>query len=111
MDGIYSRSSLFAGVESVETDARNDQVIVRGIVDPETIVRKINRETRRRATIAVEEETKESPEGEKVDEVKEGDFSEVELYKYEFLLPSYSIQSTYPQQFFSDENPSACSVM
>ncbi|KAF3785463.1 Heavy metal-associated isoprenylated plant protein 26 [Nymphaea thermarum] len=124
-------SLLCAGVESVETDLKNDQVIVKGVVDPEKLVEYIYRQTRKQATIVPppppppEEEKKE--EEAKKEEKEEGEKKEGEEGKGEEELKSeakkseywpywppprhYYAEQAYAPQIFSDENPNACSVM
>ncbi|XP_031490503.1 heavy metal-associated isoprenylated plant protein 7-like [Nymphaea colorata] len=128
---VQRRIHKMKGVESVETDLKNDKVIVKGVVDPEKLVEYIYRQTRKQATIVPppppppEEEKKE--EEAKKEEKEEGEKKEGEEGKGEEELKSeakkseywpywppprhYYAEQAYAPQIFSDENPNACSVM
>ncbi|CAK7323322.1 unnamed protein product [Dovyalis caffra] len=112
------------GVESVETDLANDQVIVKGVVDPSKLVDDVHKKTRKQASIVKdeekkeeekkEEEKKEDKEGQKKDgeEEKGEDDKKLDIKRSEYW-PSkdYSDQYAYAPEIFSDENPNACTVM
>ncbi|GFY91647.1 heavy metal transport/detoxification superfamily protein [Actinidia rufa] len=111
------------GVESATADLANDQVIVKGIVDPTKLVDDVYKRTRKQASIVKDEEKKEEDkkeedkkevkEGEKKDgeEGKGEDDKKTDIKKAEYWPPKYSMEHAYPPQMFSDENPNACSVM
>ncbi|XP_062162646.1 heavy metal-associated isoprenylated plant protein 7-like [Alnus glutinosa] len=123
--GIQKRIRKIPGVESVETDLANDQVVVKGVVDPTMLVDYVFKRTRKQASIVKEEEKKEEEkkevekkeekEGDKKDgeegngeDDKKGDIKRSEYWPSKhFLEYAYA----YPPQIFSDENPNACSVM
>lgn len=122
-----------AGVETVTTDLGKNQVIVKGTVDPEKLVSDVYKRTRKQASIVKEEEKKaeeekkeeDKKEEEKKEEKKEGggeekkegeeggdDKLKSEIKKSEYWPTSkYYMEYSYPPQFFSDENPNACSLM
>ena len=112
-----------AGVESVTADVANDQVIVKGIIEPAKLVDLVYKRTKKQASIVKdeekkeeekkEEEKKEGQEGEKKEgeEGKVEDDKKTDIKKIEYWPPKYSLEYAYPPQFFSDENPNACSVM
>lgn len=120
-----------AGVESVTTDVGNNKVVVKGIVDPEKLVTDVYKRTRKQASVVKEEEEGEEKKKEeekkekeeKVEEKKEGegedggkeggeDKTTSDIKKNEYW-PSkyYYTEYSYTPQFFSDENPNACSLM
>lgn len=114
-------SVCVAGVESVEADIANDQVVVKGVVDPEKIVDHIYKRTGKQASIVPEEkkeeekkeeEKKEEKEGEKKEKEqgKEDDDKKIDIKLSEYWPSKYNSEFAYPQ-IFSDENPNACSVM
>ncbi|CAN6470632.1 unnamed protein product [Victoria cruziana] len=127
---VQRRIHKLKGVESVETDLKNDKVVVKGVVDPEMLVQYIYKQTRKQATIVPpppppeeekkEEEvkTEEKGEGEKKEEEEgkgeEEVKSETKKMEYWSYWPPpryYYPEQTYAPQIFSDENPNACSVM
>lgn len=116
-----------AGVESVETDLANDQVIVKGVVEPTRLVDSVYKRTKKQASIVKDEEKnegekkeeeKKEDKGEKSDGKEEGkgkddmnmssDIKRSEYWPTSTYLSEYY---AYPAQIFSDENPNACSVM
>ncbi|KAL2339281.1 hypothetical protein Fmac_013727 [Flemingia macrophylla] len=107
------------GVESVETDLANDQVIVKGVIDPAKLVDQVYKKTKKQASIVKNEEKKEEEkkEEEKKDEKKEGEENKgeednkTEIKRSEYGPLKNYIDYAYAPQFFSDENPEACSVM
>ncbi|KAG2395614.1 Heavy metal-associated isoprenylated plant protein [Vigna angularis] len=118
------------GVESVETSLGNDQVIVKGVIDPEKLVDYVYKRTKKQASVVKEEEKekKEEEEKEEKEEKKEGeeskgddgeeeDENKAEIKRSEYLpMRSYVdyfdyLDYPYDSQIFSDENPNACSVM
>ncbi|XP_061954538.1 heavy metal-associated isoprenylated plant protein 7-like [Populus nigra] len=125
---LQKRIRKIKGVESVETDLANGQVIVKGVVDPSKLVDDVYKKTGKQASIVKneekkeeekkeekkEEEKKQEKEGEKKEgeEEKEGDDKKPNIKKSEYW-PSkyYSDQYAYAPEFFSDENPNACSIM
>lgn len=110
-----------AGVESVETDLANDQVIVKGVVDPTKLVDYVYKRTRKQASIVKDEEKKEEEkkEEEKKEEKKDGEEGNAEddkksdIKRSEYWPSKHFLEYAYayPPQIFSDENPNACSVM
>ncbi|XP_027931615.1 heavy metal-associated isoprenylated plant protein 7-like [Vigna unguiculata] len=120
------------GVESVETSLGNDQVIVKGVIDPEKLVDYVYKRTKKQASVVKEEEKEEKEEEKKEEEKeekKEGeeskgdddgeeeDENKSEIKRSEYLpMRSYVdyldyLDYPYDSQIFSDENPNACSVM
>ncbi|XP_043693206.1 heavy metal-associated isoprenylated plant protein 7-like [Telopea speciosissima] len=118
---LQKRIGKIEGVESVATDIANDQVTVKGVVDPAKLVENVYKRTRKQASIVKEEEKKEEEKKEdKGAEKKEGEESKGEednkadAKKFEYYGPKYYMEYYYaspPDQIFSDENPNACSVM
>ncbi|KDP35503.1 hypothetical protein JCGZ_08941 [Jatropha curcas] len=125
---LQRRVRKFQGVESVETDLANSQVIVKGIVDPAKLVDDVYKKTRKQASIVKEEEKKEEEKKEeekkeeekKEEEKKEGGEevkeeeekkSEIEIKRSEYWPTKYLEYYAYDPEMFSDENPNACSVM
>lgn len=111
-----------AGVDAVTTDVANDQVTVKGIIEPAKLVDFVYKRTKKLAFIVKEEEKKEEEkkeeekkegqEGEKKDE-EEGkgeDDKKTDIKRSEYWPPKY-LEYAYAPQIFSDENPNACSVM
>ncbi|CAJ1941519.1 unnamed protein product [Sphenostylis stenocarpa] len=119
--GIQKRIRKIKGVESVETDLANDQVIVKGVIDPAKLVDHVYKRTKKQASIVKDEEKKEEEkkEEEKKEEKKEGgeehkgeeEDNKTEIKRSEFWPAKNYIDYAYDPQFFSDENPNACSVM
>ncbi|GMJ14123.1 HEAVY METAL ASSOCIATED PROTEIN 52 [Hibiscus trionum] len=92
------------GIESVETDVGNDQVIVKGRVEPTNLVEHIYKRTGKQATIVKDQEKKEQ-ETKKEDEIKPSEYFPSKHYSdLDYPIPI-------PPQFFSDDNPNACSLM
>ena len=124
---LQRRIRKIKGVESVTTDLPNDQVIVKGVLDPTKLVDDVYKKTRKHVSIIKEEEKKEEEkkEEEKKKEEKEGDKKEGEegkgdddkksdIKRSEYWPSRYYMEhqyAAYPPQIFSDENPNACSVM
>ncbi|XP_042477845.1 heavy metal-associated isoprenylated plant protein 7-like [Macadamia integrifolia] len=124
---LQKRIRKIEGVESVATDVSNDQVMVKGVVDPEKLVENVYKRTRKQASIVKDEEKKEEEkkEEEKKEEEDKGEKKEekeskgeednkADVKKFEYYGPKYHMEYYYPyppDQIFSDENPNACSVM
>uniref|UniRef100_A0A1D1Z8W6 HMA domain-containing protein n=1 Tax=Anthurium amnicola TaxID=1678845 RepID=A0A1D1Z8W6_9ARAE len=120
---LQRRIKKMEGVDSVETDMPNEQVVVKGVIDPAKLVENVYRRTRKQASIVKDEEKKQeekkpeeqkeekAKEGEKKEEGKEDEENKVDVKKNEYWGPQYSIEYSYAPQIFSDENPNACSVM
>ncbi|KAL8461676.1 hypothetical protein ACS0TY_032965 [Phlomoides rotata] len=126
---LQKRIRKIQGVESVTTDIGNDQVIVKGVVDPEKLVNDVYKKTGKQASVVVKEEEKkeEKKEEEKkdekqddkkaaapaaADESKEDDEKKTaDIKKMEHWPQKYYMDYAYAPQMFSDENPNACSVM
>ncbi|KZV57380.1 hypothetical protein F511_37803 [Dorcoceras hygrometricum] len=120
---LQKRIGKFQGVESVTTDIANDQVTVKGVVDPDKLVNDVYKKTGKQASIVKDEEKKEEEKkGEEKndekqedkkqgDESKEDDDKKTDIKKSEYWPPKYNLEYAYAPQMFSDENPNACSVM
>lgn len=121
---LQKRIRKIPGVESATADLANDQVIVKGRVDPTKLVNDVYKKTRKQASIVKDEEKK--GEEKKEDEKKEGGEGEkkegeegkggeedkkTDIKKSEYWPANYAMEYAYPPQIFSDENPNACSVM
>ncbi|KAF9679344.1 hypothetical protein SADUNF_Sadunf06G0005300 [Salix dunnii] len=120
--GLQKRVRKIKGVESVETNLANGQVIVKGVVDPAKLVDEVYKKTKKQASIVKdeekkEEEKKEEKKEEKEEEKKDGeeekadDDKKLDIKKYEYWSSKYNSEYAYAPQIFSDENPNACSVM
>ncbi|KAJ4841019.1 Heavy metal-associated isoprenylated plant protein 7 [Turnera subulata] len=119
---LQKRIRKIQGVESVETDLANGQVIVKGTVDPAKLVDDVYKKTRKQASIVKDEEKKEEEkkEEEKKEEnggeKKEGeedkaeDDKKTDVKRSEYWPTKYYSEYAYPPQMFSDENPNACST-
>ncbi|KAL5163695.1 Heavy metal-associated isoprenylated plant protein 8 [Glycine soja] len=115
---IQKRIRKIKGVESVETDLANDQVIVKGVVDPAKLVDHVYKRTKKQASIVKDEEKKEEEKKEeekreeKEEEKKEGEEdNKTEIKRSEYWPSKNYIDYAYDPEIFSDENPNACSVM
>ncbi|XP_038882885.1 heavy metal-associated isoprenylated plant protein 7-like [Benincasa hispida] len=126
---LRKRIRKFKGVESVETELANNQVIVKGIMDPTRLIDHVSKRSRRPASIVVKEEEKkeeekkeeEKPAAEEKaeekketrEEEKEEDDKKFDIKRFEYW-PSTKYYTEYayvPERLFSDENPNACSIM
>ena len=112
------------GVESVTTDVANNQVVVKGVVDPEKLLTDVYKRTRKQASIVKDEAKKEDEKKDDVktevkenekkesEEGKEGDDVKTDAKKSEYWPQRYYyMEYAYPSLMFSDENPHACTVM
>lgn len=115
---IQKRIKKIEGVETVEKDISNEQVIVKGFVDPAKLVEDVYRRTRRQASVVQEpekeEEKKEEPEKKEEEKGDQAGAKKLEYWPPKYYLEHASANSyAYPppEQVFSDENPNACSVM
>lgn len=124
---LEKRISKIKGVESVMTDLPNDQVTVKGVMDPAVLVDIVQRKMRRATVFIVEgeeekqeEEKKPEQDEKKVDETKADDGGADEHHKYEFWPPvRYYVDYVHPYppppapltDEFSDENPNACAIV
>ncbi|XP_038710476.1 heavy metal-associated isoprenylated plant protein 7-like isoform X2 [Tripterygium wilfordii] len=129
---LRKRIRKIKGVESVETDLANAKVTVKGIVDPTKLVDDVYKKTRKQVSIVLPEEKKEQDKKEDEEKKKEEENQEKkkeekedddddeskkngDMMKRNDYWPSkYYMEyanSGYPPQFFSDENPNACSIM
>ncbi|KAL0921853.1 hypothetical protein M5K25_008967 [Dendrobium thyrsiflorum] len=123
---LQKRIKKINGVESVETDFLNEQVTVKGFVDPTNLIENVYRRTKKQASIIPIEEKKEeenkpleekkedkSEESEKKEETKEEDDSKLNAKKLEYLPPKLFLEYAYayPPEIFSDENPNACCIV
>ncbi|KHG04831.1 superoxide dismutase 1 copper chaperone [Gossypium arboreum] len=122
---LRKRIRKIPGVETVDTDVRNHQVIVKGVVDPANLVDYVYKRTRKQVSIVKDEENKEEEkkeaekkqdEGEKKEEDQgkgdgDNDKKMDDIKRSEYYSSKYYSEFAYPPQFFSDENPNACSLM
>ncbi|KAK5831550.1 heavy metal-associated isoprenylated plant protein 7-like [Gossypium arboreum] len=122
---LRKRIRKIPGVETVDTDVRNHQVIVKGDVDPANLVDYVYKRTRKQVSIVKDEENKEEEkkeaekkqdEGEKKEEDQgkgdgDNDKKMDDIKRSEYYSSKYYSEFAYPPQFFSDENPNACSLM
>ncbi|MCD7447629.1 hypothetical protein HAX54_032247 [Datura stramonium] len=133
---LQKRIRKIQGVESVTTDLGNNQVVVKGVVDPEKLANDVYKRTGKQATVVKEEEVKKEEEkkeegeegGKKEKEEEEKKASEegeekgkgedekttTDIKKSEYMYQKDYIfmeHANYPPQIFSDENPHACFVM
>lgn len=121
---LQKRIRKIKGVESVTTDLANDQVTVKGVLDPEKLVNDVYKKTKKQATVVKDEEKKEEEkkEEEKKEEPKEEEKKEeaakedednkaMEMKMSEYYGPKYYTDYSSAPEMFSDENPNACSVM
>ncbi|KAF6153743.1 hypothetical protein GIB67_000976 [Kingdonia uniflora] len=123
---LQKRIKRIQGVESVETDLANNQVVVKGVVDPTALVEAVSKKTKKQAVLVVPEEEKKEEEkkeeGKKEEEKKdenegqkkEGkaeDDKNFDIKKSMYWPPRHYVEYAYPPQMFSDENPNACTVM
>ncbi|KAJ9180813.1 hypothetical protein P3X46_009018 [Hevea brasiliensis] len=118
---LQKRVRKIQGVESVETDLANSQVIVKGVVDPTKLVDDVYKKTRKQASIVKDEEKKEEEkkeeekkeEGEKKDgeEGKGEEDKKSDIKRSEYWSSKSYLEYVYDPEIFSDENPNACSVM
>ena len=108
----------------METDLANDQVIVKGVVDPAKLVDHVYKRTKKQASIVKdgekkEEEKKEEEKKEEKEEEKKGEDGEEVDTKTDIKRSEYwplrshvdYVDYPYASQIFSDENPNACTVM
>ncbi|KAK4373653.1 hypothetical protein RND71_009037 [Anisodus tanguticus] len=123
---LQKRIWKIKGVESVTTDLGNNQVIVKGGVDPEKLANDVYKRTGKQSLVVKEEEVKkeeEKKEEEKEEEKKgseeekgkeEDDKTTTDIKKNEYMHQKDYIfmeYTNYTPQIFSDENPHACSIM
>ncbi|CAL0301087.1 unnamed protein product [Lupinus luteus] len=117
---IQKKIRKIKGVESVETDFGNDQVIVKGVIDPTKLVDYVYKRTKKQASIVKneekkeEEEKKEDKEEDKHKESEENkgeDDSKTDIKRSEYWPSIHYVDYAHAPQIFSDENPNACSVM
>ena len=101
-----------AGVESVETDLANGQVIIKGLVDPTKLLDDVYKRTRKQASVVKEEEEKEAEKKEVEENKAENDNKTDNIKRSEYGLSMHHVEfGNYTSHIFSDENPNACSVM
>ncbi|KAL6577172.1 hypothetical protein OROMI_011448 [Orobanche minor] len=120
------------GVESVTTDLGKNEVVVKGIVDPDKLAADVYKKTGKQAEEVKEEEDKKPAEEKKEESVAEEDkkesssveedvhkltAAELRMMKKSEQWPAqryymeYAHQHYPPPQIFSDENPHACNIM
>lgn len=110
----------------METDLANDQVIVKGVIEPTKLVHYVYKRTGKQASIVKdegkkeEEKKEEEKKEEKEEEKKEGEENKVEeekedskteIKRSEYWPSKNNMDYAYYPHFFSDENPNACAVM
>ncbi|XP_078164131.1 heavy metal-associated isoprenylated plant protein 7-like isoform X2 [Carex rostrata] len=96
---LQKRIKKMEGVESVETDIANDQILVKGIFDPNVLVEHVHKRTGRQALIVPEEEKKEEEKKEeekKEEDKKNEEPKEEELKKYDYWHPFPHVEYAYP---------------
>ncbi|XP_071725134.1 heavy metal-associated isoprenylated plant protein 7-like [Rutidosis leptorrhynchoides] len=127
---LQKRIRKMKGVESVETDLANGQVVVKGVIDPAKLEDYVKKRTGKHVSIVKEEEkkeeTKKAEEDKKSDDAvkdngdkKEGeagadDTNNVDIKNSEYWPSKYYMEYAHsypPPQMFSDENPHACCLM
>ncbi|MBA0868940.1 hypothetical protein Goshw_020847 [Gossypium schwendimanii] len=121
---LRKRIRKIQGVETVETDVGNDKVTVKGTVDPTKLVDYVYKRTGKQASIVKGEEKKEeqqqqeaekkpAEEANKETKPEEEDDRKGDdvIKRSEYLQSKYFSELEYPPQFFSDDNPNACSLM
>ncbi|KAL4366478.1 hypothetical protein GQ457_05G034020 [Hibiscus cannabinus] len=108
---LRKRIRKIKGIETVETDVGNDHVVVKGTVDPTKLVEYVYKRTGKQATIVKGEEIKEEEKTKKQEDDKKGDENENEIKPSEYFPTELEYPIPIPPQFFSDENPNACSLM
>uniref|UniRef100_M8C3P8 HMA domain-containing protein n=1 Tax=Aegilops tauschii TaxID=37682 RepID=M8C3P8_AEGTA len=131
---LEKQISKIEGVESVEADLPNDQVIVKGDMDPAMLVENIQKKIRREAVMVKEEKTSEGEKSDEVENKANDDGGVSKLKKYDSWPPAryyvddvnpYSLVYPYspvevyrypPTQLsvtdeFSGENPNACTIV
>ncbi|KAF3451882.1 hypothetical protein FNV43_RR07978 [Rhamnella rubrinervis] len=121
---LQKRIRKIQGIESVETDVPNDQVVVKGVIDPAKLVDYVYKRTGKQASVVQKEEKKEEEKKEEEkkeeekkeggEEVKEEDDKKSDIKRSEYWPSKYYSEYAYAYpspQIFSDENPNACSVM
>ncbi|KAK8944444.1 hypothetical protein KSP39_PZI008460 [Platanthera zijinensis] len=84
------------GVESVKMDMKGQSCAVVGVVEEKKLLKYIHKKTGKRGKIIEQKQEK--------DEAKEEP-------KLELEVPKYFIHCSHAPQWFSDENPNACSLM
>ncbi|XP_052202530.1 heavy metal-associated isoprenylated plant protein 7-like isoform X2 [Diospyros lotus] len=122
--GLERTIRKIPGVESATADLANDQVIVKGIIDPTKLVDEVYKRKKKQASIVKDEEKKEEDKkGDEKKEEKEGEKKDAaegekgeediknDIKKSEHWPPKYYMEYAYAPQIFSDDNPNACSVM
>ncbi|KAH6837704.1 hypothetical protein C2S53_003707 [Perilla frutescens var. hirtella] len=114
---LQKRIGKIQGVESVKADIAKDEVIVKGVVDPDKLVSDVYKRTGKQASIVKEEEKKEEEKKEEAAEeskeaaAAEEDEKKTDIKKMEYWPSKYDMEQAYAPQLFSDENPNACFVM
>ncbi|CAN4089972.1 unnamed protein product [Withania somnifera] len=119
---LHRRIRKIKGVESVTTDLGNNQVVVKGVVNPEKLANDVYKRTGKQAIVVKEEEVKkeeEKKEEEKKEKAEEkgkeeDDKTTSDIKKSEYIQQKDYIfmeYANYTPQIFSDENPHACSLM
>ncbi|KAJ3673620.1 hypothetical protein LUZ60_005612 [Juncus effusus] len=99
---LQKRIKKMEGVESVETDLGNDQIIVKGMnIDPNVLVENVYKKTKRQAIIQEEKKEEEKKEEKKEEEEKKELLheEEEEIKKYEYWPSLYNnnhIQYDFP---------------
>ena len=91
------------GVERIATDMNNHKVVVTGKIDPEKVLNKLRKKTKKKVEII------ENKEEEQNDASDEGNQSRP-LFIHPLMFDCCK-ESDQLLMMFSDENPNACSIM
>lgn len=119
---LQKRIKKMEGVDTVETDVLNDQVMVKGLVDPQKLVEYVYRRTRKHVSIIKGDDgggssVDDSEQPVVDDDIKTNDDAKTndditKTYDDQYWNPNYDTENAYPPQIlFSDENPNSCSLM
>lgn len=107
-------------MDTVETDVMNDQVMVKGLVDPQKLVEYVYRRTRKHVSIIKGDDDGggDVDNGDGAAAVDDSDHSSIvddhaKTYDDDqYWGPNYNTENVYaPQILFSDEDPNSCSLM
>lgn len=106
-------------MELVTADIANNEVTVKGVIDPDKLVIDVYKRTRKHASLVKNEEKKDEEKNEKSaeekkqveEQSKEEDEVKEDIKRAEHWPSRNYLEYAYAPQMFSDENPNACSVM
>ncbi|KAJ9181988.1 hypothetical protein P3X46_006028 [Hevea brasiliensis] len=106
--------SKFKGVETFATDMNKHKVVVTGCMDPQKLLEKLKKKTRKKVEI-IEKEKEEAEEEKKEEKAPKENLSDNQENEEPKGVegPPYFLDYCKEEVFmtFSDENPNACSVM